>query len=347
MFAIVKASAAKGMSHRDDFPEPRPPGPGEVLIATAKGGVCGTDYHIYSWDAWSASRIKPPLVIGHEFMGRIVALGEGVTHLKVGQRVSAEGHIVCGHCHQCRTGNGHVCQNTRIIGVDRDGAFTEKFMMPAGNCWPIPDTISDDHASIFDPIGNAMHTVSTVGVAGEDVLVVGAGPIGLFSAAIARSSGARTVTVTESHPFRAGIAQKIGVDKIVDPAASDADAQIRTVTGPSGPSVVLEMSGNPDAIRGALAVARPGARFGLLGIPPEPMTIDLGGMVSMKGITLYGIAGRRMYQTWYQTEAFILKNPDLVDLVITHRIPAREYAKAFELLEKREAVKIVLDFTQV
>ncbi len=346
MFAITKKQPKRGIWHVDGSAASQPRA-GEVAIAVAKAGICGTDYHIYTWDAWSAQRVPMPMTIGHEFVGRIIALGAGVKHLKVGQRVSAECHVACGTCVQCRTGNAHICTDVTIIGVDRPGCFAEIVTVPAGNAWPVPDEIPDHHAAIFDPIGNAMHAVSVVSPAGKDVLVVGAGTIGLFAAAICRAEGARQVLVQEPNPYRAGLARALGADLVIDPADPGARTRLLDATGGLGPEAVLEMSGSGAALGGALRLARNGARVALMGLPSGPVQLELAEHVIMKGLMLHGVTGRRMFDTWYRTEAFMLRNPQLIDTVITHVLPARDYADGFRLMEEGTCGKIILDFGAV
>ena len=343
MFTIAKTEATRGIWSAAEQPL-NAPARGMVKVDVIAAGICGTDYHIYSWDSWSAGRIKTPMTIGHEFVGRISAIGEGVTGYAIGDRVSAECHIACGECHFCRTGNAHICEKTSIIGVDRPGAFAEEVEVPASNLWRVPDAIPDTHAAVFDPVGNAMHMVSTAKVTAKNVLIVGGGPIGLFAAAIAKAHGARSVALQEPNQARAAIARSLGLDLVVNPREPDAAAKILDLTDGHGPEVVLEVSGNAAAINAALDIVAPGAIVTLLGIPAGPVALDLGAKVVMKGVSLLGITGRRMYETWYQVEAFMLKNPDLMDKVITHVLPAIDFAHGFELMDEGACGKIVLDF---
>ncbi len=346
MFAIVKNEPKPGIAWRHVAAAPAP-GPGEVTIAVHQAGICGTDYHIFAWDRWSASRVPTPMVIGHECVGHIVATGAGAGHLHEGQRVSVECHIACGHCLHCRTANTHICENVRIIGIDRPGCFTEAVTVPAANVWPVADAIPDRHAAVFDPIGNAMHAATSVPIAGKDVLIIGAGPIGLFAVAIARAHGARRVIVQEPHPYRAGIARRLGADLVIDPGDADAAGQILAATGGGGPATILEMSGNAAALNDALDIARNGADVALLGLFSQPVTIDLGKSVIMKGITLHGVTGRRMFETWFQVEAFAANHPDAIDLVVTHVLPASQYDEGFALMGKGDCGKVVLDFASL
>jgi threonine 3-dehydrogenase len=343
MFTIAKTEAARGIWSAAKQPLDAP-ARGMVKVDVIAAGICGTDYHIYSWDSWSAGRIKTPMTIGHEFVGRISAIGEGVTGYSIGDRVSAECHIACGECHFCRTGNAHICEKTSIIGVDRPGAFAEEVEVPASNLWRVPDAIPDTHAAVFDPVGNAMHMVATAKVTAKNVLIVGGGPIGLFAAAIAKAHGARTVALQEPNQARSAIARSLDLDLVVNPREPEADEKILDLTDGHGPEVVLEVSGNGTALNAALNIAAPGATVALLGIPGGPVELDLGAKVVMKGVSLIGVTGRRMYETWYQVEAFMLKNPELIDKVITHVLPATDFAHGFELMDEGACGKIVLDF---
>ena len=343
MFAIAKSKAERGVWSVDE-PELQKPEPGMVMVDVIAAGICGTDYHIYRWDQWSSGRIQTPMVIGHEFVGRVVAIGEGVTGFSIGERVSAECHIACGTCALCRSGNAHICEKTEIIGVDRPGIFREKAVIPATNLWKVPDAIPDHHAAVFDPVGNAMHMVASADVRAKDTLIVGGGPIGLFAAAITKAHGARSVTVQEPNQARAAIAQSLGIDLVTNPRHENSRTDILEVCNGRGPDVVLEVSGNGAALNAALDLAAPGATVALLGIPGGPVELDLGGKVVMKGIRLLGITGRRMYETWFQVEAFMLKYPELIEKVITHRLPAVDFAAGFQLMDDGACGKVVLDF---
>ena len=346
MFTIVKNEQRTGIWHRD-APVPGEPGFGEVTVSVEKAGICGTDYHIWLWDAWSSQRIKTPVTIGHEFVGRITTVGPGVTHLHEGDRVSVECHITCGFCVQCRTGKAHLCKNVSIIGVDRDGCFAEHITVPASNVWSVPDDIPDHHAAVFDPVGNAMHTVTSVPVTGRDVLVVGAGAIGLFAAAIAHARGARRVIIQEPSPYRAALAESLGIGLVVDPTRPETRQQIIDATDGLGPPAILEMSGNANALSEALRLAPNGGHVALLGIPSGTVELALGEDVIMKGLTLHGITGRRMFETWYEVESFMQRHPELMDKIITHVLPAERYAEGFELMHGGVCGKVVLDFNTV
>jgi threonine 3-dehydrogenase len=342
MQAIVKPSRAPGLKV-SDVPKPSA-GPGEVLIAVRHAGVCGTDLHIADWDPWAQGRLHPPLVIGHEFAGEVAALGEGVTELRVGQQVTAEGHLVCGHCLQCRTGNSHVCRNTRIIGVDRDGAFAEYIVMPATNVLAL-DGIPTEIGAIMDPMGNAFHTVLTADIPGSTVFIVGCGPIGCFAVGIARAAGATKVIASDVNPRRLALARSMGAHVTVNAATDDVLGVVRGETG-GGADVVCEMSGVPSALHQAFAAARFGGRVQLLGLPQGEVPVDFANEIIFKGITLYGVIGRKMYQTWHQMRRFLSggaaggfdPRP-----VITHRFPLAQIDQALAAIRSGDAGKVILE----
>jgi threonine 3-dehydrogenase len=331
MLALRKTTAAPGLEACDDVPVPVP-GPGEVLIAVRAAGVCGSDKGIYDWEPWAADRVLVGVTVGHEFMGHVVAVGDAVTRVSVGQRVSGEGHITCGRCKPCRTGNGHVCESVSVIGVDRDGCFADHVVMPEANVWPLHDSIPDDVAAILDPIGNAMHTVMTAGVGGRSVLVTGSGAIGAIAIAIARAAGAGLVIATDVSADRRELAAEMGADHVLAADDEDWPAEARRLTSGSGPDVLLEMSGHPAALRGGLRALGNGGTAALLGVPSRPVEIDLLNDVIFKGLTLHGISGRRMYETWFQVETFLLGGRLRLDPVISHRVPLRDHEQAFSLI---------------
>ncbi len=340
MKAIVKAEPRKGLDLRD-VPEPTI-NPDEVLIVVRRAGICGTDMHIYNWDHWSQSRIRPPLVLGHEFMGEVAEVGHLVDSVKVGDRVSAEGHIVCGHCELCLTGNSHVCRETSIIGVDQDGAFAEYVALPATNIVTIPDAISDEHAAVFDPLGNAFHTVLHTDVSGKAVAIVGCGPIGLFAVGIARAAGARLVIAVEPSPGRLEIARQMGAQATIDPADGTVVEQVLDLTNGYGADVVCEMSGHPDGIRDSFRICRNAGHVRLLGLPRDDVAVNLAGDVIFKGLEVYGVIGRRMYGTWIEMRDFLAAG--LVDIspVITHRLPMEDFETGIAAMANGEAAKVVL-----
>ena len=344
MRALVKESAGPGMVLRD---VPRPVcGPNDVLIKVHFAGVCGTDLHIWEWDAWASGRLKPPLTIGHEFAGEIVELGaEARTAglLAAGDLVTAEGHIVCGHCLPCRTGDAHVCRRTQIIGVDRDGAFAEYIAMPASNVMRL-DGIPPQVGAIMDPIGNAVHTVLEGGsLAGSAVMVVGCGPIGCFAVGVARAAGASIVIASDLNPTRREIARKMGAHAVLDPANEDVVARVNQLTNGDGADVVCEMSGHPSGHAQAFAVARPGGRVNMLGTPSRKTEVDFARDVIFKGLTIYGVTGRRMYDTWQQMGRLIRAGQFDPSPVITHRFPLDRMADAIGVIKDGSAGKVILE----
>lgn len=340
MQAIVKAQRAPGLTV-STVPTPAA-GPGEVLIRVRHAGVCGTDLHIADWDAWAQGRINPPIVVGHEFAGEIAALGPGVTEFQIGQLVTAEGHIVCGHCQQCRTGNGHICKNTRIIGVDRDGAFAEFIAMPATNVLTL-DGIPTEIGAIMDPMGNAFHTVLTAEIPGSTVFVVGCGPIGCFAVGIAKAAGAAKVIASDVNPNRLALAQQMGAHVVINAAKDDVVRTVLAQTGGAGVDVVCEMSGVPAALHQAFATVRMGGRVQLLGIPKGEVPVDFATEIIFKGITVYGVIGRKMYETWHQMRRFL--STGLLDPrpVITHRFPLANIADALAAIRSGDAGKVILE----
>ncbi len=340
MQAIVKEKRAPGLTVTT-VPKPAP-GPGEVLIAVRHAGVCGTDLHIADWDPWAQGRIKPPLVIGHEFAGEIVALGDGVTGLRKGQLVTAEGHIVCGHCLQCRTGNSHICKNTRIIGVDRDGAFAEYIVMPTTNVLTLSG-IPTEVGAIMDPMGNAFHTVLTAEIPGSTVLVVGCGPIGCFAVGIARAAGATKVIASDVNPKRLALAEKMGAHITINAAKDDVVKTVVGETGGEGADVVCEMSGVPSALHQAFAAVRMGGRVQLLGIPKGDVPMDFANEIIFKGITIYGVIGRKMYETWHQMRRFLTGGQFDPRPVITHRFPLAKIDDALAAIRSGDAGKVILE----
>ena len=340
MQAIVKQKRAPGLTVTS-VPKPSP-GPGEVLIAVRHAGVCGTDLHIADWNAWAEGRIKPPVVVGHEFAGEIVEVGDAVSELKTGQLVTAEGHIVCGHCLQCRTGNSHICRNTRIIGVDRDGAFAEYIVMPATNVLPL-DGIPTTVGAVMDPMGNAFHTVLSADIPGSTVLVVGCGPIGCFAVGIARAAGAAKVIASDVNATRLALARKMGAHVTVNAATDDVVRAVLDETGGEGADVVCEMSGVPSALHQAFAAVRMGGRVQLLGLPKGQVPIDFANEIIFKGITVYGVIGRKMYETWHQMRRYL--SAGLLDPrpVITHQFPLAKIDEALAAIRSGNAGKIILE----
>ncbi len=316
----------------------------EVLIHVKHAGVCGTDLHIADWDEWAQGRIHPPVVVGHEFAGEIVAVGDEVpAELKVGQIVTAEGHIVCGHCRQCRMGNGHICRNTRIIGVDRDGAFADYIAMPAGNVMPL-GSIPTTTGAIMDPLGNAFHTVLTGdAVSGGTVLVLGCGPIGCFAVGIARAAGAAQVVASDINPKRLELARRMGAHALLNPAKDNVPARVTELTQGEGADLVCEMSGHPDAIRQAFSCVRLGGRINLLGLPKGEVPLKLSNDLIFKGVTVYGVIGRRMFETWHQMQRFLASGLLDPTPVVTHTFPLERIHDALEAIRSGAAGKVILE----
>ena len=340
MQAVVKVSAAPGVELRE-MPVPVP-GAGEVLVRVEAASVCGTDLHIYNWDPWAQGRIHPPLIPGHEFSGAVAAVGRGVTTVREGDMVSAEMHVSCGKCLQCRTGQAHVCRHVRILGVDADGAFAGYAVIPETNIWKLTPSIPHYYATLLDPLGNAVHTVLAGPIAARNVAVTGCGAIGLFSIAVARACGAARVFAIEVNAHRRRVAAEMGADMALDPAAGDAAERIFEATGGAGADVLLEMSGHPDAYRLGFRILRSGGRASLLGIPSRPFELDLARDVIFKGALVQGINGRRMFETWFQMEALLAAGKLNLEPAITHRLKLSEFQKAMELLESGEAIKVVM-----
>ena len=314
----------------------------EVLIRVRRAGVCGTDVHIHEWDAWAAGRCVPPFTVGHEFAGEVTAVGALVTDVKEGDRVTAEGHIVCGRCHLCRTGNAHVCPNTKIIGVDRDGCFAEFIAMPATNVWHLDAEVSFDIGGIHDPMGNAFHTaLHGTHLPGATVLVTGCGPIGIFAVGICKAAGASRIIASDVNPTRLALAKAMGAHDVVTPA--EAAAAVRAATDGLGEDLVLEMSGVHAAIHQAFELARVGGRVQMLGIPSTPIEVDLAREIIFKGISVYGVVGRRMYETWIQMTQFLRSGQFDPRPVITHRFPLADHAEAIRVIKSGSAGKVIFD----
>jgi threonine 3-dehydrogenase len=341
MKALVKASAEVGLSLQD-VPEPSY-GINDVLIRIRKTGICGTDVHIYNWDAWAQRTIPVPMVVGHEFVGEIVAVGSNVADFKVGDIVSGEGHVVCGRCRNCMAGRRHLCHVTKGVGVNRPGAFAELISLPMTNVWHQAPGIEDDVMSIFDPLGNAVHTALSFDLLGEDILITGAGPIGLMAAAVVRHAGARHVVITDVNPYRLELAMKMGATRAVDVRKEKlADVQ-QQLDMHEGFDVGLEMSGNPAAFRDMLANMCHGGKIAMLGIPTEDVAIDWN-LVVFNMLTIKGIYGREMYETWYKMTTMLQSGLD-ISPVITHRFDYSEYEQGFAAMRSGESGKVVLDWT--
>jgi len=340
MKAIVKTTSGPGAEVRD-VPVPTP-GMGEVLLKVKRAGVCGTDLHIWKWDPWASGRMKPPVTIGHEFVGEVVEIGSGVTSLVLGDLVSCESHVVCQTCLSCRTGNGHVCEHTKILGVDINGGFAEYVVVPAVNAWKAPRNVSIEVAAIMEPCGNAVHTAYAGPLSGCNIGVTGCGPIGLFAIGVARAAGAAHVFASDVSPYRLELARKMKADAVIDVSKESFVDRVRELTNGRGLDGVLEMSGKPAAMRDGLAALRMGGRMSLLGLPSEPFELDWNKLLIFKGITLNGIIGRRMYETWYQLDQMLTSGNLDLRPAITHVMPMEDAGKAVALLEEGKAGKIVL-----
>ncbi len=340
MKALVKAKAEHGL-WLEQVAEPET-ADDEVKIRVRKSSICGTDLHIYYWDEWAQQTIPVPMTVGHEFMGEIVAVGSAVKDLRSGQRVAGEGHITCGHCRNCRAGNRHFCHNHVGLGVTRPGAFAEFVVLPAANVFPLPDHISDEVGSILDPLGNATHTVLSFDLVGEDVLITGAGPIGVMATAIAQHVGARFVVVTDLNPYRLEMARSIGADRAVD-AHNDLHQVMDDLGMTEGFDIGMEMSGSGAAFGQLIEVMNHGGRVAVLGLPPDTVTIDLNTVI-FKGLTVKGIYGRLIFETWYKMAA-MLQGGLNVDSVITHRFGVDRFDEAFEVAASGKSGKVILEWT--
>jgi threonine 3-dehydrogenase len=338
--ALVKAKAEPGL-WMQDVPLPEP-GDGDVLIRVHKTSICGTDLHIRNWDAWAQATVPVPMVVGHEFTGEITAVGTGVQGLEVGQRVAGEGHVTCGHCRNCKGGRREFCHNHTGVGVTRAGAFADYVVIPAQNVFVVPDHISTDVAAVLDPLGNATHTALRFDVVGEDVLITGAGPIGVMAAAIVRHIGARHIVVTDVNPYRLAMAAEHGATRVVDVRTEDLGAVMAELGMAEGFDIGLEMSGAETAFNQMLDSMNHGGRVAVLGIPSGPMTLDVNALI-FKGIEIQGIYGRRIFETWYKMAAMLQSGLD-VSGIVTHRLPADRYAEAFDIVSRGECGKIVLDW---
>ncbi len=340
MKALVKKYPQKGL-WLEDIPEPET-GLNEVKIKIHKTSICGTDLHIYNWDAWSQATIPVPMTIGHEFVGHIVEVGDNIKGYKVGDLVSGEGHIVCGHCRNCLAGRRHLCINTQGVGVNRAGAFAEYLVIPAANVWLADPKISEDILSSFDPLGNAVHTALSFDLVGEDVLITGAGPIGIMATKVAKQAGARHVVVTDVNPYRLNLAKKMGATRTVDVRSASIKEAMKELGMREGFDVGLEMSGNAKAFNDMLEVMEHGGKIAMLGIQGPDTTIDWNKVV-FNGLTIKGIYGREMYETWYKMTSMIQSGLD-ISTVITHRFHYTDFEKGFEAMASGESGKVVLSW---
>ncbi len=317
-------------------------GHNDVLIKIKKTAICGTDVHIYNWDEWSQNTIPVPMTVGHEFVGVIEEIGQEVQGFKIGDRVSGEGHITCGHCRNCRAGRRHLCRNTFGVGVNRAGAFAEYLAIPAGNAFKLPDDISDEMASIFDPFGNAVHTALSFDLVGEDVLITGAGPIGIMAAAVCRHVGARHVVITDVNEYRLELAKKMGATRAVNVAKEDLKDVMKSLNMLEGFDVGLEMSGVPSAVQSMLATINNGGKIAMLGIPPSDMAVDWN-QVIFKGLVIKGIYGREMFETWYKMVSLLQSGLD-ISPIITHQFDVNDFQKGFDIMRSGQSGKVILNW---
>lgn len=340
MKSLVKAKAERGI-WLEDTPKPEV-GHNDLLIKIRKTAICGTDMHIYNWDEWSQQTIPVPMVVGHEYVGEVVGMGQEVKGFDIGDRVSGEGHITCGHCRNCRAGRRHLCRNTEGVGVNRPGAFAEFLVIPAFNAFKIPHNISDELASIFDPFGNAVHTALSFDLVGEDVLITGAGPIGIMAAAVAKHVGARHVVITDINPYRLALAEKMGASRAVDVSKENLQDVMNSLGMTEGFDVGLEMSGVPVALRDMLNKMNHGGKVAMLGIPPSDVAIDWN-QVIFKGLVIKGIYGREMFETWYKMASLLQSGLDLSP-VITHTYSVDDFQKGFDTMGSGQSGKVILDW---
>ncbi|MBN2504411.1 MAG: L-threonine 3-dehydrogenase [Bacilli bacterium] len=341
MMAVVKARPEPGFSFvkkriSTDLSE------NEVLIKVLTASFCGTDYHIYTWDAWSQKRIKPPLTVGHEFSGEIIKIGSKVTRVKLGDIVSAETHIICGKCEFCLRGEGHICKNTKIIGVDTDGCFARYIKIPEANCFVNDPNQNMLHLSVQEPLGNAVHTMTHFPIKDKTVVVLGCGPIGLLGVDVAKALEAKTVIAIEVNDFRRNLAKKIGADHVINPVTEDVINSVMEITGGAGVDVIGEFSGNKKAIEQAFKYLKPGGGLSMLGIPSENITLDFATDVIFKGINIYGVVGRRIYETWYQVKDLLASGKLHLDDIITHQFPLKDIDEAAKKMGEKNCGKIIL-----
>jgi threonine 3-dehydrogenase len=340
MKALVKAKPERGI-WMEDIEKPRV-GHNDVLIKVNRTAICGTDIHIFKWDDWAEATIPVPMAVGHEFSGEIVDMGIEVKGYEIGDRVSAEGHITCGYCRNCRAGRRHLCMNTVGVGVNRPGAFAEYIAVPAFNVFKLPDAITDDMAAILDPLGNATHTALSFDLVGEDILITGAGPIGIMAVAIARYAGARHVVITDVNEYRLGLAREMGATRAINVTTNTIDETMTELGMVEGFDVGMEMSGNPQAFRDMLRTMHHGGKIAMLGIPPGDMAIDWNEVI-FKGLIIKGIYGREMFETWYKMSSMLQSGLNM-NPIITHHFDIDEFQPAFELMESGQSGKVILNW---
>ena len=340
MKAVIKEKPGAGAIYGD---KPIPQiGPDDVLVRVRAASICGTDLHIYKWDAWAAGRVKPPIIMGHEICGEVAERGINVKALKIGDFVSLESHIVCNTCRYCRTGNGHICENTRLIGVDRDGGFSEYIAIPAQNAWPNPPDMPLDIAVLMENFGNAVHTAFACDLSAKKVLVTGCGPVGLMTIAVAKAIGARAVYATDISDYRVDFAKKMGADLALNANKDDVISQIKEATDGEGVDVLLEMSGSPQAIDQAFKLLKPGGEAALLGVAGKPFEFDWDHHLVFKAATVHGISGRRLWQTWYQARGLIFSRAVDLSPLVTHHVSLAEFDQAFSSMASGESGKVIM-----
>lgn len=340
MKSLAKTKAEKGI-WMVDSPEPAV-GHNDIKIKIRKTAICGTDMHIYNWDEWSQNTIPVPMIVGHEYLGEVVEIGSEVRGFSIGDRVSGEGHITCGHCRNCRAGRVHLCRNTVGVGVNRQGAFAEYLVIPAFNAFKIPDNINDELAAIFDPFGNAVHTALSFDLVGEDVLITGAGPIGIMAVAVAKHVGARHVVITDVNDYRLSLAKQMGASVALNVSKQSLSEVMQNLEMTEGFDVGLEMSGVPTAFSDMLNAMNHGGKIAMLGIPPSRVAIDWN-QVIFKGLTIKGIYGREMFETWYKMVSLLQSGLDLSP-VITHTMPVDDFKTGFEIMGSGQSGKVILDW---
>ncbi len=341
MKTLAKLKAEVGIWMTDS---PKPDmGHNDLLIKIKKTAICGTDIHIYNWDEWSQKTIPVPMVVGHEYAGEVVAIGQEVKGFSLGDRVSGEGHITCGHCRNCRGGRTHLCRNTVGVGVNREGSFAEYLVIPAYNAFKLPDEISDDLAAVFDPFGNAVHTALSFDLVGEDVLITGAGPIGIMAAAVAKHVGARHVVITDVNEYRLDLARKMGATRAVDVSKENLNDVMKALGMTEGFDIGMEMSGVAAAFTSMLASMNNGGKIAMLGIPGQDMAIDWS-QVIFKGLTIKGIYGREMFETWYKMASLIQSGLD-ISPIITHQFAIDDFQQGFDIMRSGQSGKVILDWT--
>ncbi len=340
MHAVVKTKPGPGMTYME-VPVPEI-GPSDVLIKVRAVSICGTDLHIYRWDEWAANRLHPPLTIGHELCGHIVAKGIEVHHLNIGDFVSAESHVVCGNCAYCRTGRGHLCPHTKIIGVDRDGAWAEYISLPAINAWPNPPDTPPEIASLQENFGNAVHTAFAIDLSAKKVLVTGCGPVGVMAIAVAKAVGARLIIATDISDYRLDLARKMGANDTFNAKNDGVVEKIMEITGGEGVDAWLEMSGAPAAIHQGFNALKPGGEVAMLGLTSGPVKMDVDNYIIFKGATVHGIVGRRLWQTWYQMSGLIRSGAVNLMPLVTHRFPLSHFEEAIETMASGRSGKVVM-----